>query len=593
MAYKALYRTYRPQSFSEVAGQEHITKTLQNALKNNKFTHAYLFSGPRGTGKTSVAKIIAKAVNCVHAPTSEPCNECDICKGITDSSISDIIEIDAASNNGVDEIREIRDKVKYTPSAGKFKVYIIDEVHMLSTGAFNALLKTLEEPPRHVIFILATTEPHKIPSTIISRCQRFDFRSISQRDIVDRMKVIVKEENIKISNQAMQVIAQNAHGGLRDALSILDQAISYADDEITVDDVHAITGSVNKEILLELTKAIHLGNTADAIKFVDELLTLGKEPHRLLENLILYYRDILLIKNVEYLEDEYLLFDTDDELKDFTRKMTNSEVYSNISTFSEAQYEMKWNNYPRVFIELAIVKASNRKKDNVNNGSIQEEILERIERLENSNNKVIKTKKEQENSQEVNMQLKVDNNHKTNTNSKVTSKLNETKKVTSYSKITSKDILDVLLNAQKEVRKTLQDSWKDNLRTSIFDIDVMQYRDALLRGTPVACSSNKIIIVFEDALEAARMLNSNISEKVKTVLQIAFNHKWDYISLPKDIWEEKSKEYITCLREKREPKLSELVGFPTEEEMNYYIDEEPIISDAIDLFGNDIIKVKD
>ncbi|MCS3380764.1 DNA polymerase III subunit gamma/tau, partial [Bacillus velezensis] len=225
MGYQALYRVFRPQQFEDVVGQEHITKTLQNALLQKKFSHAYLFSGPRGTGKTSAAKIFAKAVNCEHAPVEEPCNECAACKGITNGSISDVIEIDAASNNGVDEIRDIRDKVKFAPSAVTYKVYIIDEVHMLSIGAFNALLKTLEEPPAHCIFILATTEPHKIPLTIISRCQRFDFKRITSKAIVGRMKTIVDAEQLKVEEGALDIIASAADGGMRDALSLLDQAV--------------------------------------------------------------------------------------------------------------------------------------------------------------------------------------------------------------------------------------------------------------------------------------------------------------------------------------------------------------------------------
>lgn len=240
MSYQALYRVWRPRTFKDVVGQSHITQTLQNAISNGKFSHAYLFSGPRGTGKTSAAKIFAQTINCEKMPTREPCNECAACRGILDGSISDVIEIDAASNTSVDDIRSIRDKVKYASSSVPYKVYIIDEVHMISVNAFNALLKTLEEPPGHVVFILATTEPHKIPLTIISRCQRFDFKSISNKVIMDRLKEIMDHEEIDIATEALEAVALTAEGGMRDALSILDQTISYSNGKIEIDDVLAV-----------------------------------------------------------------------------------------------------------------------------------------------------------------------------------------------------------------------------------------------------------------------------------------------------------------------------------------------------------------
>lgn len=316
MAYQALYRSYRPQDFKSVAGQRHVVTTLQNAIKLNKVAHAYLFSGPRGTGKTSMAKIMAKALNCVHGPTTEPCNECEICKGITKGTISDIVEIDAASNNGVDEIRDLRDKVKYLPSECRYKVYIIDEIHMLSQGAFNALLKTLEEPPSHVIFILATTEPHKIPATILSRCQRFDFQSLDKADIVERLQYVLNAENIKATPEAVDLIAESSEGGMRDALSLLDQSISYStDDVISEDDVLAVSGNISSQIILHMLKEALESNSAEVLKSLGEIISDGKEIPRIINDVIIFLRDALLAKigssnslKSAYKTEEYQVF---------------------------------------------------------------------------------------------------------------------------------------------------------------------------------------------------------------------------------------------------------------------------------------------
>src|SRR5690625_3439328 len=297
MSYQALYRKWRPKIFEDVVGQTHITRTLQNAIMEEKFSHAYLFSGPRGTGKTSAAKIFAKTINCRSGPTKEPCNECDACIGIQNGTISDVIEIDAASNTSVDDIREIRDKVKYASSVVPYKVYIIDEVHMISTSAFNALLKTLEEPPRHVVFILATTEPHKIPLTIISRCQRFDFKPISGKAIVDRMQAIVEKEEVFVSREALEAVSLAAEGGMRDALSILDQAISYSDESIELSDVVAVTGGVSQGILTDIVKGMYRNNIQETLNSLDELIQNGKDPGRFVYDLIYFLRDVLLHKS--------------------------------------------------------------------------------------------------------------------------------------------------------------------------------------------------------------------------------------------------------------------------------------------------------
>ena len=272
MAYVALYRAYRPQKFSEVVGQENIIKTLQNAIKLNKVAHAYLFCGPRGTGKTTLAKIMAKAMNCEHGPTADPCCECEICQGIQKGTVSDVIEIDAASNNGADDIRSLRETVKFLPAQGKYKIYIIDEVHMLSNAAFNALLKTLEEPPKHIIFILATTEPYKLPNTILSRCQRFDFQAISVNDILRRLKIVANEENVKITDEALHQIAASAEGGMRDALSLFDQCISYSiNPEITIDDVLQVSGNISYVKIIELLNACKSDSETNAIMILNSI----------------------------------------------------------------------------------------------------------------------------------------------------------------------------------------------------------------------------------------------------------------------------------------------------------------------------------
>lgn len=353
MAHLALYRKYRPKGFDHLIGQDHIKKTLLNALNQDSISHAYVFSGPRGTGKTSSAKLFAKAVNCTSGVNGEPCGTCDVCS----DNNPDIIEIDAASNNGVDEIRELRDKIGYTPVYGKYKVYIIDEVHMLTIGAFNALLKTLEEPPKHAIFILATTEPHKIPLTILSRCQRFDFRRITDKAIMDRMKYIVKEENVEVDDQALEILARVAQGGMRDALSMLDQAISHSDGKVTAADVIDLTGSVDIGMIGEMVYAIEQKNISDVLDLLDKTIETGKEPKFLLEDLLAYYRDILVYRRVGEKANLTKAL-TDQSFKGIAQSVNVGRVYGIIEILSKCQSQIKYSGQDKVILEVALIKAA-------------------------------------------------------------------------------------------------------------------------------------------------------------------------------------------------------------------------------------------
>ncbi|AVX06262.1 DNA polymerase III subunit gamma/tau [Priestia megaterium] len=562
MAYQALYRVYRPQSFNDVVGQQHIIKTLQNALVQEKFSHAYLFSGPRGTGKTTAAKILAKAVNCEKAPIAEPCNECATCRGITDGSISDVIEIDAASNNGVDEIRDIRDKVKYAPSAVRYKVYIIDEVHMLSIGAFNALLKTLEEPPAHVIFILATTEPHKIPLTIISRCQRFDFKRISPEDIVYRMKEVLGSEELEVSEDALYEIAKASEGGMRDALSLLDQAISYSTEKVSLEDVLSITGAVSQAFIVKIVQAIFNENIVEALDSVESLIKNGKDPARFVEDLIFYYRDVLLYQASE--ENAYLLEKAavNEEFKEFSSKMDSAFIYKVIAELNQTQQEMKWSNHPRVLLEVALVKLA-QSSTNQEDTLPYQDILQKMNQME----------------AEL-QQLKEKGIQVDHTAQAAQTEKKQTRQSRSQYKTPVGKVNEVLKNATRQNLETIKRSWAQVLDT-LKQQNKASHAALLSNSEPVASSDQSFILKFKYEIHCkmASENNNNVRDNLENILYTLIGSKREMVAIPESEWDKVREEFLQ--------------GQQSDGSSGQPQEEDPVVAEAKKLFGEDLIEIQE
>lgn len=378
MAYQAIYRKWRPLVFDDIVGQTHITRTLKNQIQSGKIAHAYLFCGTRGTGKTTAAKVFARAVNCEHTIDGSPCNECDICKGILDGSILDVSEIDAASNNGVDNIREIREDVNYVATQTKYRVYIIDEVHMLSQGAFNALLKTLEEPPEHVIFILATTEAHRVPETILSRCQRFDFKRIRPADIIVRMKEIAAGDGLSIAEDAYSLLAQFADGSMRDGLSILERCVSECGNSLSYNDIISVLGITPAEYVFSSADAIILNDTKKILEITDSIVSDGKDLNIYIDSLTKHFRDLLICQVTK--NPQELLEQTPEEivkLKSQSEKISYELISFAVSVLTKAKADAKWVKNPRIIYELALIRLTQPELD-----TSKDAMLARIDRLE-------------------------------------------------------------------------------------------------------------------------------------------------------------------------------------------------------------------
>ena len=388
MGYTALYRKFRPQTFAEMVGQEHITRTLKNQIIANRVGHAYLFTGGRGTGKTTSAKVLARAINCLNPKDGEPCNECEICKSAISGSLTDIVEMDAASNNSVEDIRSIREEVNFLPTKAKYRVYIIDEVHMLSQGAFNALLKTLEEPPEHVKFILATTEPQKLPATILSRCQRFDFKRISNEDIIKRLKIVTEESNIQISTQALNVIASLSEGAMRDALSILERCVQDGENSIDEDKIKELVGIPKITYIHSIAEAIIEYNIDEAMEAITTVLEDGKDLNNLLWEIIKYFRDILMVKTNQKLT---MYNETDlANLKNLSEKISKERAIHLISELSKLENDMKFSTQKLIVFQAGIIKLCDKGMEEPNNTNTSGEnnlpgadIYARLDKIEN------------------------------------------------------------------------------------------------------------------------------------------------------------------------------------------------------------------
>lgn len=552
MAYQALYRKYRSQRFDEMVGQEVVATTLKNAIVNHQISHAYLFSGPRGTGKTSAAKIFAKAINCPNQVDGEPCNNCFICDSITKGSLDDVIELDAASNNGVDEIREIRDKSTYAASQATYKVYIIDEVHMLSTGAFNALLKTLEEPTENVVFVLATTELQKIPATIISRVQRFAFKSITTGDIRTYLAKIMADEGLEFDGKALDVIAKAAEGGMRDALSLLDQALSFSSGKLEENDALLVTGSIAADALVTYVAALFEHDEAKALMELDKIFAEGKNMLRFTEDLLAYLRDLLLDKNSQY---------------------DRGQIFSWIDVAIESLKTIKETTQTKIAADVMTMRLAEIGQNNLltaPQGEIPNQLTAEIATL--------KTEINQLKAQISAGQIRVNSDSQNNL---LTEKVKASPKpIASKKRQINKDLIyKALAEATNEARKAALSAWPELVASVTKPAD-----RALLNNTaPVAASENFLVVTFPHENLAKRVSeNEELQLFCGNLLSSIVGFAPEIISLAEQDWQEVRAEYVSNLK-------SENVQEDEEDEK----EPDETVNLAKELFGEKVVEIND
>ncbi|HEP1447612.1 DNA polymerase III subunit gamma/tau [Streptococcus pyogenes] len=527
--YQALYRKYRSQTFDEMVGQSVISTTLKQAVESGKISHAYLFSGPRGTGKTSAAKIFAKAMNCPNQVDGEPCNQCDICRDITNGSLEDVIEIDAASNNGVDEIRDIRDKSTYAPSRATYKVYIIDEVHMLSTGAFNALLKTLEEPTENVVFILATTELHKIPATILSRVQRFEFKAIKQKAIREHLAWVLDKEGITYEVDALNLIARRAEGGMRDALSILDQALSLSpDNQVTIAIAEEITGSISILALGDYVRYVSQEQATQALAALETIYDSGKSMSRFATDLLTYLRDLLVVKAGGDNQRQSAVFDTN-------LSLSIDRIFQMITVVTSHLPEIKKGIHPRIYAEMMTIQLA-QKEQILSQANLSGELISEIETLKNELAQL-----KQQLSQ---LQSRPDS----------LARSDKTKpKTTSYrvDRVTILKIMEETVRNSQQSRQyldALKNAWNE-----ILDNISAQDRALLMGSEPVLANSENAILAFEAAFNAEQVMSrNNLNDMFGNIMSKAAGFSPNILAVPRTDFQHIRKEFAQQMKSQKD-----------------------------------------
>ncbi|VHM46883.1 DNA polymerase III subunit gamma/tau [Streptococcus pyogenes] len=527
--YQALYRKYRSQTFDEMVGQLVISTTLKQAVESGKISHAYLFSGPRGTGKTSAAKIFAKAMNCPNQVDGEPCNQCDICRDITNGSLEDVIEIDAASNNGVDEIRDIRDKSTYAPSRATYKVYIIDEVHMLSTGAFNALLKTLEEPTENVVFILATTELHKIPATILSRVQRFEFKAIKQKAIREHLAWVLDKEGIAYEVDALNLIARRAEGGMRDALSILDQALSLSpDNQVTIAIAEEITGSISILALGDYVRYVSQEQATQALAALETIYDSGKSMSRFATDLLTYLRDLLVVKAGGDNQRQSAVFDTN-------LSLSIDRIFQMITVVTSHLPEIKKGTHPRIYAEMMTIQLA-QKEQILSQANLSGELISEIETLKNELAQL-----KQQLSQ---LQSRPDS----------LARSDKTKPKTASYKVDRVTILKIMEETVRNSQQSRQylDALK-NAWNEILDNISAQDRALLMGSEPVLANSENAILAFEAAFNAEQVMSrNNLNDMFGNIMSKAAGFSPNILAVPRTDFQHIRKEFAQQMKSQKD-----------------------------------------